>query len=67
MNTPFVQIPVKNNNQRMSELLNFVGLSQQALTNDFDSISTEVDFSKSNEILSLKREDDLKWLEEVFQ
>lgn len=67
LNTPFVQIPVKNNNQRMSELLNLVGLSQQTLNDsNFDNIEMNIDFTQANAILETKRNNDLKWLMEVF-
>ncbi len=67
LNTSFVQIPVKNNNQRMSELLNFVGLKEQSLIeNDFSNIRFEIDFDEVNKKLDKKRNDDLNWLMEVF-
>lgn len=68
LNTPFVQIPVKNNNQRMSELLNFVGLKNQSLMKkNFSNIRTEIDFEEINKKLDDKRSSDLNWLMGVFR
>lgn len=54
LNTPFVQIPVKGNNQRMQELLELVKWDET------------MDFEKVNKIIKQKREEDIQWLKNAL-
>lgn len=54
LNTPFVQIPVEGNNQRMQELLELVKWDET------------MNFENTNKIIKQKREDDIKWLKNAL-
>ncbi len=59
---------LENNNTRMRDLLNIVGLESRMIHNDFDinEIITEIDYSHVNKILKEKIEFSKAYLENVL-
>lgn len=66
LNKPFILLPVKGNNDRMSELLEKCQLSSRMWAADYYP-DTSCDFTGANHYLSEIREDNLNWIKMAIE
>lgn len=68
MNTPFVFIPVcNNNNERMDELMTKVELKSRKVENPLNLVPMEMSFEKANELLKIERNNSLRCIRDLLK